>query len=438
VTADPGYGALSVVAVNQSIGSFSALPARLSSSGGKVELEAVVRGAAECRFSSANRVNGLPAQKGCASGWASVTIALPPNATRSARTYEFELIARSAAGRPTTKHTKVIEQPSRSPRITMEPKSQIGAEGTWVMFTAAASGAPTPRGVWQVSTDGGASWSNVPQADEIHRNNTVELEVGVDAFGVNGTGFVVGDAGSFSGYEYRVVFTNVAGSATTRPATLKASTWETASFAGYTDFAPSGESFTSASADWVVPAINCAGGGAYTWAAQWPGVGENTSVVQDGTIEGCSGTTVLPDAAWYELFGDPAVNGGGQVELPIAQYPVAAGDQIAASVNITNSVWTLTITDSTQGWVFSIEEPDTTPPLDERVAQVVTESSIGDVASYGATNFTAATATLDGQSGPLGSFFPVALAMSAGSTPLDLPGPFDSTGEKFTDTWEAY
>jgi hypothetical protein len=300
--------------------------------------------------------------------------------------------------------------------------------------------------VWQVSTDSGTSWSDIPQVDDIPtNNNTVKLEVGVDTFGVEGTGFVDGDAGTFAGYEYRAVFTNVAGSATTRPATLTASTSENPSFAGYTDFATSVKSFTSesggftsASADWVVPAIKCGTDIGNTWAAQWPGVGENNSVVQDGTIEGCKGTTVLPDAAWYEMLGDPAVNLGFQVELPIAQYPVAPGDHIAASVRLANSVWTLAITDSTQGWVFSIRKRDTTPPLNESVAQVFTESSIGEVANFGATNFTAATATLNGHTGPLGAFFPAKAAMYSGSTPLDVPGPFDSTGEKFTNTWEGY
>ena len=112
--------------------------------------------------------------------------------------------------------------------------------------------------------------------------------------------------------------TSRSGSARTSPAMLTALTGETASFAGYTDFAPSG-GFTSASADWVVPTSeNRRSAGGTTWAAQWPGVGRNGDVVQDGTIEGCNETTVLPDAAWYEMLGDAAVNGGGQVELPIA------------------------------------------------------------------------------------------------------------------------
>jgi hypothetical protein len=249
-----------------------------------------------------------------------------------------------------------------------------------------------------------------------------------------------GNAGTYAGDEYRAVVTNVAGSATTSPATLTTQVWETSDWAGYVDFAPPGGSFSSVSADWVVPAINCATGGE-SIAVQWPGIGfTNADVVQDGTIEGCVGTTAGADAAWYELLGDPAVSDGGQVELPIAQYPVAAGDHIAASVSIANSVWTLALTDSTQDWTFTISEPDTTPPLDESAAEVLTEGdgAAGELANFGTTNFTAATATLNGQTSPLGAFFPAAVAMYAGSTPLDVPGPLDSTGENFTNTWEGY
>jgi uncharacterized membrane protein YtjA (UPF0391 family) len=449
-TADPGYDAVTVFAVKQSIRSFSAVPAQLASSGGKVKLEAAVRGAVECRFSSANSVNGLPVRKDCASGGASVTITLPANTKSAARTYKFELTARSAAGKRITKHVTVVEmlksvaqpQPSAlqpvAPQITVEPESQSAGLNDNVTLTAAASGVPTPNVQWQVSTNDGATWADLPpSAGESPTSYTVELDDG--------------EFGTYTGSEIRAVFTNVAGSATTNPATLTVSTLETGDWAGYIDFAPPGEvftpafalpgeNFTSVSADWVVPNISCATSGENI-AVQWPGIGfQYGSVVQDGTIEGCVGTTPGADAAWYELLGDPAVNGGGQVELPIAQYPVAAGDHIAASVSIANSIWTLAITNSTQGWVFNISEPDTTPPLDETAAEVVTEGDDagGEVANFGTTNFTAATATLNGQTGPLGAFFPVAVAMYAGSTPTAVPGPFDSTGENFTDTWDGY
>jgi hypothetical protein len=159
-TADPGYDAVTMFAVKQSIRSFSAVPAQLASSGGKVKLEAAVRGAAGCRFSSANSVNGLPARKDCASGGASVTITLPANTTSAARAYKFELTARSAAGKRITKHVTVVEmlkpvaqpQPSAgqpvAPQITVEPQSQNVAVDSQVWFTAASSGVPTPSVQW--------------------------------------------------------------------------------------------------------------------------------------------------------------------------------------------------------------------------------------------------------------------------------------------------
>jgi hypothetical protein len=457
--ADPAYDAAAVFAVKQRITSFSAVPAQLPSSGGRVELAVVVSGAARCLFTSGNGVKGLPVQRRCASGQASVAITLAANATHSAKIYEFNVSAGTTAGSRTIKHvlvtvrsaahpqqsappqtvvvpqtvvspqqpviapTPVVAPTPVAPQITVQPQNQNVPVGSYATFTAAASGVPTPSVLWQLSSDGGASWTNAPPTLNMVPTNYSVL--------------VWGQAGTYGGAEYRAVFENDAGSATSSPGMLTVPINENTLFAGYLDTAPMGESFTAASADWIVPAVTCAIPYS-TFAAQWPGVGENTSVVQDGTIEGCAGLAVASDAAWYELVGDAAVNNGGQVELPIDQYPVAAGDHFAASVSLANSVWTLSMTDSTQGWTFSITEPDTTPPLDETVAQVFTESSPAGVANFGTTTFTDATATLNGHSGPLGSFYPVAQAEYTGSTPLDVPGPLDSTGESFTDTWEGY
>jgi hypothetical protein len=151
------------------------------------------------------------------------------------------------------------------------------------------------------------------------------------------------------------------------------------------------------SADWIVPTVTCLGNFS-TFTAQWPGIqDDNTSassgLVQDGTIEGCDGSQPAPDAAWYELVGDPAVNGGGQVELPVSTYPVQAGDHIAAMVSIANSTWTLALTDYSQNWTFSISETQPSPPLPQSDAEIVSE---GD-ADFGQVTFTNATATLAGQ-----------------------------------------
>src|SRR5664279_2871919 len=85
---------------------------------------------------------------------------------------------------------------AQSPAITTNPVDvTINAGGTAV-FTAAATGAPTPTVQWQFSTDGGASFNNVAGA------TTTTLTVPSVTAGQNGT-------------KFRAVFTNGSGSATT-------------------------------------------------------------------------------------------------------------------------------------------------------------------------------------------------------------------------------
>jgi len=86
------------------------------------------------------------------------------------------------------------------PVITTNPLSASVNAGATATFTAAASGAPTPTVQWQVSTNGGATFSNISGAT----STTLSF---VAAAGQNGN-------------EYRAVFTNSVGSATTTAATL--------------------------------------------------------------------------------------------------------------------------------------------------------------------------------------------------------------------------
>jgi hypothetical protein len=90
-------------------------------------------------------------------------------------------------------------QCSAGPAVTLSPVSQVGTGGS-VMFIAAASGTPTPTVQWQVSTDGGATFTNIPGA------TTATL--------------TITPTPSQSGSQYRAVFTNPCGTATTTTATL--------------------------------------------------------------------------------------------------------------------------------------------------------------------------------------------------------------------------
>ena len=87
-----------------------------------------------------------------------------------------------------------------APAVTQHPQSQTVTNGGNVTFTAAASGQPTPTVQWQVSTNGGASFSDIP--------------------GATNTSLTFATNSSQNGNQYRAVFTNECGTATTTAATL--------------------------------------------------------------------------------------------------------------------------------------------------------------------------------------------------------------------------
>jgi alpha-tubulin suppressor-like RCC1 family protein len=89
----------------------------------------------------------------------------------------------------------------KAPSITQQPVSAIAEEGQSASFEAAAAGFPAPTVQWEVSTNGGTSWSPVAgaTADRLTIAEVMKAQ---------------------SGYRYRAVFTNVAGKATSAAATL--------------------------------------------------------------------------------------------------------------------------------------------------------------------------------------------------------------------------
>jgi len=87
-----------------------------------------------------------------------------------------------------------------TPAVTTQPTSQHVAAGASVSFTAAASGSPAPSVQWQVSTDGGTNFS--------------------DVLGATSTTLTFNAQNSDNGNQYRAVFTNPAGTATSVAVTL--------------------------------------------------------------------------------------------------------------------------------------------------------------------------------------------------------------------------
>jgi hypothetical protein len=309
--------------------------------------------------------------------------------------------------------------PSNGPQVTAQPVSQTVAEGGDVVFSAGASGSPSPAVQWQVSTDAGGIWTDVLGAT----STTLT--------------FV---ATSQNAYEYRALFSNTTGTAASEAATLTVA-GQSSNWAGYVAI---GATFSAVSGGWIVPSVSC--GSSTTYMSQWIGIdGTNSATVeQDGIEADCiSGSPYY--AAWYEMYGDPNVNNGYEVPLSNSSYPVAPGDAMTASVSLSGTTWTLQIADTTKDWSFSTNIATYTPAPAQSSAEWVVErpqvcsSSCGLAAlsDFGSSTFDAASATVaGGTSRPISALNFTPLEM-VGSTVLAAPGGLDATGEQFADTWSA-
>jgi len=94
-----------------------------------------------------------------------------------------------------------------TPTVTGQPANRTVVVGGTARFTASVTGAPTPAMQWQVSSNGGTSWTNLADGSPYSGATTTALTV---------TGVPAG----FSGFRYRLVATNSAGSATSNAAAL--------------------------------------------------------------------------------------------------------------------------------------------------------------------------------------------------------------------------
>ncbi len=195
-------------------------------------------------------------------------------------------------------------------------------------------------------------------------------------------------------------------------------------WSGYVVTGGSG-AFNSVSSNWTEPAASCSSQTQY--AAFWVGLdGYNSdSVEQTGSDSDCSGGS--PDYyGWYEMYpADPVY----------FTNPVAPGDSMSASVTVSGTSYTLTLTDSTQGWTQTEHESGS---YSNSSAEVITEapsSSAGPLplADFGTINYSGASA--NGSS--MGSQNPTSITMVGSSgDQLDSTSAIDGSGD-FSNTWDA-
>jgi hypothetical protein len=126
-------------------------------------------------------------------------------ATAGMNGYRYRCVATNTAGGANSSAATLTV--NVLPAIATQPSSQTTTAGGIASFTAAASGTPAPTLKWQVSTNGGSTWSDVP-------NGAVYSGAGT------GTLTISGATAAMNGYQYRGVATNTAGVTTSSAVTL--------------------------------------------------------------------------------------------------------------------------------------------------------------------------------------------------------------------------
>jgi alpha-tubulin suppressor-like RCC1 family protein len=121
------------------------------------------------------------------------------NVKTSSNGNQYRTVFKNNVGSVTSEAATLTVQ--KSPAITKQPASVTVREGQNATFEASASGFPAPTVQWELSIDGGATWTAIEGAT----STALTIEGAVHAE---------------DGRRFRAVFTNAAGSATSQQATL--------------------------------------------------------------------------------------------------------------------------------------------------------------------------------------------------------------------------
>ncbi len=175
--------------------------------------------------------------------------------------------------------------------------------------------------------------------------------------------------------------------------------------------------FSDVSGSWVQPTAKCSSG--QTYSAFWVGLGgssnQSSSLEQVGTQADCSAGGQTDYYAWYELV--PAA----PVKLGLTIQP---GDHISAKVSVSGSNVTMSLADETSGQsstkTLQMSDPDTSSA--EWIAEAPSACDQSGscqplpLSDFGSVQFTGATATASGHTGPISDSAWSAQAVTLGSS----------------------
>jgi hypothetical protein len=198
-------------------------------------------------------------------------------------------------------------------------------------------------------------------------------------------------------------------------------------WAGYASAGNAG-AFTSVSASWAEPAVTCTA--TNTFSSFWVGLdGDGTnSVEQTGAEADCNGGAATYQG-WFEMFPNAPV---------FYNNPVAPGDAMSASVVANGGgAFTLTLTDSTQGWTQTTSQTSNTAQLGS--AEVIAEApsdgtgTVLPLSNFGTVNIT--DATVDNTA--IGNENPSLLTMVSANNVTEATPSALTGGNAFTVTWDS-
>ena len=185
--------------------------------------------------------------------------------------------------------------------------------------------------------------------------------------------------------------------------------------------------YTTVSASWIEPTVDCRTGGEVVFWVGLDGDGNN-NVEQTGTHVLCRNGRAI-HTGWWETF--PCYN--------IIDYghTVRAGDRISSTVTDNgNGSYRLYLRDDTQGWT---EQPDkrACSGAGDVSAEVITETPIYSNGPSALANFGTVTYTNISINGrPLSNANPQAITMARHSRNIDTTSAITS-GAQFSNTWLA-
>jgi len=216
-------------------------------------------------------------------------------------------------------------------------------------------------------------------------------------------------------------------------------------WSGYAVTGASG-SVTSAAGSWTVPTVTGTSSGQY--AAFWVGIDgassntvEQTGVLAETTRSGSRGTTTTY-YAWYEFYPSESI-----IQITKANSGAAAtvkpSDLISASVTYVSvtTTFTLSITDQTEGWTFTISgsQSGATESSAEWIVEAPSSNfGVLPLANFGTVAFTGCAAKVGITTGPISSFTYEQINMVTNRGVVkDTTSSLSSNGESFSVTWKS-